>query len=128
MVRDLKRILMAIATGVIIYVIIGHFLVESMWIEDPNLTPSITMLIHQNGSLNYTFTIVGVTLNNLIWGDFLVDVSPDPISILAPDDTDLISSGDEVIINFSREVGTVVSLVYEPSGGVAYQLILTPLA
>ena len=117
---------MAIASGVIIYVIIGHFLVQSMWIEGPNLTPTITMQVHQNGSLNYVFTIVGVTLNNLIWGDFLVDVSPDPISILAPDDTDLISYGDEVIINFSREVGTVVSLVYEPSGGAAYQLVFMP--
>jgi hypothetical protein len=120
----------------IIAIIIIIFLLDSSqfgsWLmpETPqgeSNTPTITMYSEKTGSLNYTFTVAGVTKTNLTWGDILVVVSPKPAYINVPSDTDLISSWDEVIITFSSEVETVVSLVFEPSGGVAYQLIFTPL-
>jgi hypothetical protein len=125
---ELKRILMAIATGVIIYVIIGHFLVQSMWIEGPNPTPTITMQVHKNGSLNYTFTVVSFTDYEILWSDILVEVHHNTASIEAPDNSGFVNFWDEVVITFSSEVETAVLLKYLPTGGVAYSLVFTPLA
>jgi len=96
--------------------------------QAPSKTPVITMSSEKTGSLNYTFTIAAIFFNyNVAWGDILVDVHPDPISIEAPNDTDLISPGDEVIITFSSGTETLISLMYEPTEFPAYQLVFTPL-
>ncbi len=84
------------------------------------------MYYEKNGSLNYTFTAAGVEYNDLVWGDIKVVVNPDPTAIYAPSDSNTINSGDKIIIEFSDAIDTEVTLVYEPSGGLAYQSFLTP--
>jgi hypothetical protein len=130
--KELMRMAMAIATGMILYVMFGYFTGQIYLPHgDPDLpypTPVVTMLVHENGSLNYTFTIAGVTYNDLIWSDFQVDVRPNPMLIKTPSDTDLVSSGDGMTITFSSEVETVIQLKYLPTGGIAYSLVFTPLA
>jgi hypothetical protein len=130
--REFKRILMAIATGVIIYVIIGpliwHSLPHGPTDGDSLQTPVITMLVHQNGSLNCTFTVVSITYYEILWSDILVEVHYNTASIKAPDSSGFINFWDEVVITFSSEVETAVLLKYLPTGGVSYSLVFTPLA
>jgi hypothetical protein len=130
--KELKRMAMAITTGMIFYVMFGYFMGQIYLphgdFDSPYSTPVVTMLVHQNGSLNYTFTIAGVNHNDLIWGDFQVDVRPNPMLIKTPSDTDLVSPGDGMTITFSSEVETVIQLKYLPTRGSAYSLVFTPLA
>jgi hypothetical protein len=95
--------------------------------ESPG-TPTIVMSVERTGNLNYTFTVAQVTSNSVLWRDVLVDVDPDPISIIAPSDTDYVSSGDRLVIVFSGEVETGVTLINEVYEGVAYSLVFTPLS
>jgi hypothetical protein len=119
--------------AIIIIIFLWQSLQYGSWLmpespQGPITTPVITMSSEKTGSLNYTFTIAAISFNyNVAWGDILVNVHPDPISIEAPNDTDLISSGDEVIITFSSGTETVISLMYEPTELFAYQLVFTPL-
>ncbi len=91
-------------------------------------TPRIVMSVEQTGNLNYTFTVAAITSNSVLWRDIFVDVDPDPISIIAPSDADYVSSRDKLVIVFSGEVETVVTLINEVYNGFSYQLVFTPLS
>jgi hypothetical protein len=105
----------------------GLWLYSNRQVESPE-TPTIVMSVERTGNLNYTFTVAQVTSNDVLWGDVMVDVDPDPISIIAPSDTDYVSSGDKLVIVFSGEVETEVKLINELYGGLlSYHLIFTPL-
>lgn len=130
MVRDSKKIVMAIAmliALIIISLLIWHSLPHGSTDGGPLQTPVITMLVHQNGSLNYTFTVVSITYYKIFWSDILFEVYYNTASIKAPDNSSFVNSWDEVLITFSREVETAVLLKYSPTGGIAYSLVFTPL-
>ncbi len=78
------------------------------------------------GASNYTFTAAGVEYDDLVWSDVKVVVNPVPTAIYEPSDSNTINSGDKIIIVFSDAIDTEVTLVYEPSGGLAYQSRLIP--
>lgn len=111
---DIKFDKIVIALAIIIALIAigqGLWLYPNQPRESPP-TPTIVMSVEQTGNLNYTFTVAIVTSNSVLWCDVLVNVDPDPISIIAPSDTDYVSSGDKLVIVFSSEVETEVNLIF----------------
>lgn len=91
-------------------------------------TPTITMTYQKTDALNYTFTVAGVTKNDVPWGDITVVVNPAAAHVYPPAENVLVGAGDALIIVFSGAVSTGVTLKYEPTGGAMYQITLTPSA
>ena len=87
-------------------------------------TPTITMNYQKDSTGNYTFTVVGVTANDVAWDDITFVWSPEDGSAnwdLQSSDTDYVGAGDTVLLA-DPVAGTTYTLTlkYAPTGGAVY--------
>ena len=86
-------------------------------------TPTVTMNFQKDSTGNYTFTVVGVTANDVAWADITFVCSPDDTSTwgLGSSDTQFVGAGDTVVLA-DPVAGTTYTLTlkYEPTGGAVY--------
>ena len=92
-------------------------------------TPTITMTYQKVSTGNYTFTVQGVTANDILWTDIEGVLSPsaDAAVLTAPatHDTAYVGAGDTVTL-VDGVPGTTysITLKYGPTGSSAYSLSL----
>jgi flagellin-like protein len=95
-------------------------------------TPTITMTYQKTASDTYTFTVVGVTANDILWTDITAVCSP---ALVAPDGLTIpttagmhVGAGDTATFVYSTPGTYQITLKFEPTGSAAYSLSLTVTA
>jgi flagellin-like protein len=88
--------------------------------------PSITMTFQKDIEGDYSFTVAGVTKNDIKWSDILGVC--DPSGVVDLPGTTYVGAGDIVTIS-GLHAGTTysITLKYTPSGSACYQRTLTAM-
>jgi FlaG/FlaF family flagellin (archaellin) len=91
-------------------------------------TPTITMTYQKGTGNTYTFTVVGVTANDVQWSDLTAVVSTPPAGgAFTIPTTGLVGAGDTATFTYTTAGTYSITLKFEPTGSAAYSLSLTAL-
>ncbi len=89
------------------------------------VTPTITMMYQKTASLKYTFTVVGMTANDILWTDIAAVVSPLTGTLEIPTTAGMhVGAGDTCVFTASAADTYTITLIYTPTGGATYSLTL----
>jgi flagellin-like protein len=92
-------------------------------------TPTITMTYQKNAGApagNYTFTVVGVTANDIKWTDITPVISgPASTAALNIPNAGNVGAGDPCWFTYVTPGTYAITLKYSPTGSAAYSLSLT---
>jgi hypothetical protein len=104
--------------------LVAGYIFDNNEIHLPTGTPSIIMNYQKTASNTYTFTVVEVTANDVLWSDIQGVVNPSGPILNKPTDG-YVGSGDSVVIS-NMEAGTAYSIVllYTPNRNACYQVTL----
>jgi archaeal type IV pilus assembly protein PilA len=89
-------------------------------------TPTITMTYQKNTGSNYTFTVVGVTANDIKWTDITPVISgPASGAALNIPNSGNVGAGDASWFTYVTPGTYSITLKFNPTGSAAYSLSLT---
>jgi hypothetical protein len=87
-------------------------------------TPTITMTYQKIGAGAYTFTVVGVTSNDVLWSDITGVINPTSATITLQT-SGFVGAGDVMqLTGADSGVTYSITLKYEPTGSASYSLSL----